>query len=213
MEESWSCSPENQSSQAPSSRAVRDADAGQHRASKQSEPPLRKSRFWTHLGIGFTILLAILIGLVVLIYVKKENMTRAQKHIFETLTTGLLLFLGLNFAVSCDHDVVRIQANLILTNSKEAFKDLADHSHKLILARSQWARQHEATVNEISSFKTVMELAASRVPATVRLVAIGWVSLRTIPTESLRFECWSILRARNVSLGRFGGFLTTKCWR
>ena len=57
----------------------------------------------SYLEVTFTIISTILIAVVVIIYMEKHNMSKDQKHASETLTTGLILLLGLNFAVSHGH--------------------------------------------------------------------------------------------------------------
>lgn len=68
----------------------------QRQQTPQNEAPLPPPYLETILALALTVLIAI----VIVIYVKKDNMSNYQKHIFETLTTGLLLFLGLCVAVS-----------------------------------------------------------------------------------------------------------------
>lgn len=58
-----------------------------------------------------TLVIAAFIAVVIKLYEQRGNLTRDQKHAFNTIITGLIVGLGLSFFVSC-----RKQCPLLSTN-------------------------------------------------------------------------------------------------
>ena len=65
-------------------------------SSQQSPTP----RLWQFFWLLLTIVFSVLIFAIAKIYESRRNFTSVQKHMFNAITTALLLALGLNFFVS-----------------------------------------------------------------------------------------------------------------
>lgn len=57
-------------------------------------------KFWEAFAVILTLVFCAVIVIVVKVYSRDIGMPDKQKHAYETVSTGLLLFLGLNFNVS-----------------------------------------------------------------------------------------------------------------
>ena len=59
------------------------------------------STLWLVIGLLITVVTVILIAIVIKVYTAKSVLTSSQKHAFNTVITGLILVLALNYFVSC----------------------------------------------------------------------------------------------------------------
>ena len=59
------------------------------------------STTWLVIGLLITVVTVILIAIVIKVYQARDVLTSSQKHAFNTIITGLILVLALNYFVSC----------------------------------------------------------------------------------------------------------------
>ncbi|MDI1490389.1 MAG: hypothetical protein OHK93_001591 [Ramalina farinacea] len=144
-----------------------------------------------------TILFGTLIIIVVRIYQLRGNISKGQKHAFNTLSTGLILFLGLSFF--------------------EAFKSLAKAAGPRI-ARSpslDWNKDEKHLIEKLDSLLAVLELAKSAwIKNWTIWFCIAWIALNilaqvAVAAISLTWEAndgtnWNgtYLRPGNVTAAR-----------
>ena len=58
------------------------------------------STLWLVIGLLITVVTVVLIAIVVKVYTAKDVLTSSQKHAFNTVITGLILVISLNYFVS-----------------------------------------------------------------------------------------------------------------
>ena len=142
-----------------------------HHSESEPEPgvadgqaPARAKFEWPSL---FTLLGTILFGTLIIIVVRtyqlRGNISKGEKHAFNTLSTGLILFLGLSFF--------------------EAFKSLAKAAGPRI-ARSpslDWNKDEKYLIDKLDSLLAVLELAKSAwIKNGTIWFCIAWIALNII---------------------------------
>ena len=139
------------------------------------------ARLWQTFWFLFTIVLNIFIFATVKIYQSRGNFAPVQKHTFNTISTALILALGLNFFVchpsltwtTCDET-----DSIIAT--QEAFKSLAKGSRSRILKLANYSPREKELVSNIENLTDVIILGwkSCKKPNAkpwIALLCITWV--------------------------------------
>ena len=139
------------------------------------------ARLWQTFWFLLTIVLNIFIFATVKIYQSRGNFAPVQKHTFNTISTALILALGLNFFVS--HPTLalttRAEADAIIA-TQEAFKSLAKGSRSRILKLENYNPREKELISNIENLTDVIILGwkSCTKPYTkpwIALLCIAWV--------------------------------------
>ena len=140
------------------------------------------SRLWQVSLLLFTIVLSAFIFAAIKIYQSKGNFTSAQKHTFNTISTALVLALGLNFFVGRHRLALTIwRETHSFMAAQEAFKSLAKGSRSRILKQRYYNPRERELIFNIENLTDVITLAwVSRKRPWVKpwttIICIAWVS-------------------------------------
>lgn len=159
----------------PQSQHFLSHDNQAHDSQQTHTPPLWRFFWWL-----LTIILCALIFAVIKEYESKGIITSVQKHTFNTISTALILGLGLNFFVNHHaHDITTwVEINLSVA-TQEAFKSLAKGSRSRLLKQKNHSLGEKDLLSNIENLTDVVRL--------------GWASLikpRTRPWTALLCIAW-----------------------
>ena len=141
----------------------------------------RTSRPWQFFWWLLTITLSAFICVAIKIYQNPRNFTSVHKHTFNTITTALILILGLNFFVGHHFlaPVIRTETNQFAA-TQEAFKSVAKESRSRILKLDSYNPRERHLISNIENLTDVIILGwesskkAWTKPWTT-LLCIAWV--------------------------------------
>ena len=149
----------------------------QAQPSQHTSAPPRWQFFWWLLTIAF----CAFIFAVVKIYETRGNFTSVQKHMFNTISTALILALGLNFFVNHHPYAFRIlvSTNIFLA-MQEAFKSLARGSRSILLKQKNYSLREKDLILNIENLTAVVRLGwvfltKPHAKPWVALCCIAWV--------------------------------------
>ena len=155
--------------------------------SQQSHTTRLSQTFWFLL----TVILNIFIFATVKIYQSRGNFAPVQKHTFNTISTGLILALGLNFFVSHPSFALNTCAETdSMIATQEAFKSLAKGSRPRILKLQNFNPREKELISNVENLTDVIILGwrSCKKPYTkpwIALLCITWV--RSPSRSLLRF--------------------------
>ena len=147
-------------------------------------------RLWQTCWFLLTIFLSIFIFATVKIYQIRGNFAPVQKHTFNTISTALILALGLNFFVSHPNLAGATCAETESTiATQEAFKSLAKGSQSRILRLENYNLREKELISNIENLTDVIILGwkSCQKPYTkpwTALLCITWVRS---PSRSLAY--------------------------
>lgn len=141
--------------QEPSSGVARlqELNTTSHGESKQTRTHFN---WWQGVGWLLTLVVCAFILVTIRIYERKGNITSVQKHTFNTIITGLILGLGLNFF--------------------EVFKSFANASRESILALPHLSDQEKKLIESIENLTSVCVLGFTSRKTWIVLFCVAWVS-------------------------------------
>ena len=160
------------------------------------------TRLWQTFWFLFTIILSIFIFATVKIYQSRGNFAPVQKHTFNTISTALILALGLNFFVSRHSFTVARCAEIdSMIAIQEGFKALAKGSRSRILKLENYNPRERDLISNIENLTDVIILGwkSCKKPNTrpwTALLCITWV--RNLSRSLLYFT--HLRRCRQSSL-------------
>ena len=149
------------------------------------------TRLWQTIWFLLTIVLSIFIFATVKIYQSRGNFATVQKHTFNTISTALILALGLNFFVSHPNlALVTCAETDLFIATQEAFKSLAKGSRSRILKLSNYSSRERELILNIENLTDVIILGwkSCKKPFTkpwIALLCITWV--RSLSSSPLCF--------------------------
>ena len=139
------------------------------------------SRPWQLSWWLLTITLSAFICVTIKIYQSRRNFTSVHKHTFNTITTALILVLGLNFFVSHHFlaTIIRTETNQFAA-TQEAFKSVAKGSRSRILKLDSYNPRERELISNIENLTDViiLGLESSKKAWTkpwTTLLCIAWV--------------------------------------
>lgn len=152
----------------------------------------RLSRLLT-VDLLITLVVAVFIAVVIIIYQRKGNMTGNQKHAFNTIITGLIVGLGLSFFVSGFNQWPLLSSNrspaCVL---KEAFKSLAKRYGVWVLSKQQgrWNSKEQSLIRGSDSLMNVFTLGVSNLRSLTAVLCFAWVWLPLSSFIRIVFDFW-----------------------
>ena len=159
-----------------------------HEIQLDDSQPSHTIRLWQTCWFLLTIVLSIFIFATVKIYQSRGNFAPVQKHTFNTISTALILALGLNFFVS--HPTLALTTcaetdSIIAT--QEAFKSLAKGSQSRILKLENYTAREKELISNIENLTDVIILGwkSCRKPYTKPWTAIFCITWVRSPSRFL----------------------------